>query len=137
MKRYGHLRQEHSLAMIKRVSFDKPANVRPPTQTAPQEPAPPSDERRAVANAKAKYKYPWWALEIPLEVFWGQLNEVIQIVPVEKLLEVAKLAMGREVFKSELPDRQALLDELSARTLAEILNKVLAKTPAKCGELQA
>ena len=26
MKRYGHLRQEHSLAMSKRVSFDKPAN---------------------------------------------------------------------------------------------------------------
>ncbi|HEX4120173.1 MAG TPA: tyrosine-type recombinase/integrase [Verrucomicrobiae bacterium] len=136
MKRYGHLRQEHSLAMIKRVSFDKLANVRPTTQTAPQEPAPPSDERRAVANAKAKYKYPWWASEIPLEVFWGQFNEVIQIVPVEKLLEVAKLAMGREVFKSELPDRQALLDELSARIPAEILNKVLAKTPAKCGELQ-
>ena len=27
MKRYGHLRQEHSFAMIKRVSFDKPANI--------------------------------------------------------------------------------------------------------------
>ena len=29
MKRYGHLRQEHSFAMIKRVSFDKPTNIVP------------------------------------------------------------------------------------------------------------
>jgi integrase len=27
MKRYGHLRQKHSMAMSKRVSFDKPTNV--------------------------------------------------------------------------------------------------------------
>jgi integrase len=27
MKRYGHLRQEHSFAMIKRVSFDKPESI--------------------------------------------------------------------------------------------------------------
>src|SRR5580692_1570114 len=27
MKRYGHLRQEHSVAMSKRVSFEKPANI--------------------------------------------------------------------------------------------------------------
>jgi hypothetical protein len=27
MKRYGHLRQEHSFAMIKRVNFDKPTNI--------------------------------------------------------------------------------------------------------------
>ena len=29
-----------------------------------------------VAEAKAKYSYPWWASENPIEVFWGQINEV-------------------------------------------------------------
>jgi integrase len=131
MKRYGHLRQEHSFAMIKRVNFDKPANIIPMPKAAETETNPLADERRAIAGAKAKYKYPWWAAENSLEVFWGQLHEETRIVPVEKLLEVAKLAMGREVFKSELSDRQALLDELSARTSAEILNKVIAKIQAK------
>lgn len=131
MKRYGHLRQEHSFAMIKRVNFDKPANIIPMPKTAETETNFPADERRAIAAAKAKYKYPWWASENSLEVFWGQLHEETRVIPVEKLLEVAKLAMGREVFKSELSDRQALLDELSARTPAEILNKVLAKIQAK------
>jgi hypothetical protein len=131
MKRYGHLRQEHSFAMIKRVNFDKPANIIPMPKIAETETNLPSDERRAIAAAKAKYKYPWWASENSLEVIWGQLHEETRIVPVEKLLEAAKLAMGREVFKSELSDRQALLDELSARTQEEILNKVLAKFQAK------
>ena len=131
MKRYGHLRQEHSFAMIKRVNFDKAANIIPMPKKAEAESNLPADERRAIAAAKAKYKYPWWASENPLEVFLGQLYEETRIVPVEKLLEVARLAMGREVFKSELSDRQALLDELSARTPAEILNKVLAKIQAK------
>jgi hypothetical protein len=34
MKRYGHLRQEHSLAMNQRVSFDKPATVIPMANAA-------------------------------------------------------------------------------------------------------
>jgi integrase len=128
MKRYGHLRQEHSLAMSKRVSFDKPANVIPMLNVAEtngkvQTP----DERRAIANAKAKYGYPWWASENPLEVFWGQLNEETRIVPVEKFLEVAKQAMGREVLKSELTDHEALIDEMSARIPAKTLDDVRAK----------
>jgi hypothetical protein len=135
MKRYGHLRQEHSLAMSQRVSFDKPAtvipmanaaepNARTQTLTTP-------DERRAIAAAKAKYGYPWWASENPLEVFWGQLNEETRIVSVEKFLEVAKQAMGREVLKSELTDREALVDELSARIPTTALDEVRAKTSAQ------
>ena len=135
MKRYGHLRQEHSLAMSQRVSFDKPANVIPMAHAAEpnartQTPTTP-DERRAIANAKAKYGYPWWASENPLEVFWGQLNEETRIVSVEKFLEVAKQAMGREVLKSELADREALVDELSARIPAKTLDEVRAKISAQ------
>ena len=67
------------------------------------------------------------ASENPLEVFWGQLNEETQIIPVEKFLEVARQAMGREVLKSELADREALVDELSARIPAKTLDDVRAK----------
>ena len=101
--------------MSKRVSFDKPANVIPMPNAADkhaqaQTSATP-DERRAIAKAKAKYGYPWWASENPLEVFWGQLHEETWLVPLEKLLEAAKQAMGREVLESELTDREALIDE--------------------------
>ena len=129
MRVYGHLQVEHSLAMGKRVCFDAPSNVIPmprPTD-AKENAAAPADARRAIANAKAKYGYPWWASANPLEVFWGQLNEETQIIPVEKFLEVARQAMGREVLKSELADREALVDELSARIPAKTLDDVRAK----------
>ena len=61
----------------------------------------------------------------------GQLNEETRIVPVEKFLEVAKQAMGREVLKSELTDREALVDELSARIPTTTLDEVRAKTSAQ------
>ena len=134
MKRYGHLRQKHSFAMIKRVSFNKPANIVPLPKSADAGAANQTafaEDRRAIANAKAKYGYPWWASENPLEVFWGQLNEETRIVPVEKFLEVAKQAMGREVLKSELADREALVDELSARIPAKTLDEVRAKITAQ------
>jgi hypothetical protein len=121
--------------MIKRVSFDKPANIVPlpksaDAETADKHPAL-AEDRRAIANAKAKYGYPWWASENPLEVFWGQLHEETTIVSVEKFLEVAKQAMGREVLKSELTDREALIDELSARIPTTTLDEVRAKTSAQ------
>jgi integrase len=131
MRVYGHLQVEHSLAMGKRVSFDAPSNVIPmpqPTDAQVKENASAqTDERRAIANAKAKYGYPWWASEKPLEVFWSQLNEETRIIPVERFLEVAKEVMGREVLKSELADREALVDELAARIPATTLNEVRAK----------
>lgn len=132
MKRYGHLRQEHSLAMIKKVNFDGPANVVPLPATKNTETGelPASDDRRAIAKAKSKYNYPWWASENPLEVFWGQLNEEIMIVPIAKFLETAKQAMGRDVFKSELADRQAVADEFVERIPETTLNEILARIPA-------
>jgi hypothetical protein len=64
--------------MIKKVSFDKPANVIPlpkaeDAKTGDKISAP--DDRRTIAKAKTKYSYPWWVSENPLEIFWGQLNE--------------------------------------------------------------
>jgi hypothetical protein len=138
MKRYGHLRQEHSFAMIKRVNFDKPTNIVPMPKAAEAEAGKSSvstDDRRAVAKAKIKYGYPWWASENPLEVFWGQLNEAVSIVPVEKFLEMAKQAMGRQVFKQELSDRAALVDELLERTDEALLREVLAKIPTHKQEI--
>jgi len=42
-----------------------------------------------VAKMKAKYSYPWWVSENPAEVFWGQVNEAVQIVPMEKYIAAA------------------------------------------------
>jgi hypothetical protein len=136
MQRYGHLRREHSLAMMQRVSFapKQPENVIPlpdSEDTEAGEKSSLSDDRRALAKAKAKYSYPWWASENPLEVFWGQLNEEIMIVPLEKFLDAAKRAMGREVFKQELADRQALMDELMERVPEATLKAIRAKMPAR------
>jgi integrase len=136
MQRYGHLRREHSLAMMQRVSFapKQPANVIPlskseDAKTGDKISAP--DDRRAIAKAKTKYSYPWWASENPLEIFWGQLNEEAQIVPLEKFLEAAKEAMAREVVKQELNDRQALADEFLERVPETAINEILAKIPAR------
>ena len=132
MRVYGHLQVEHSLAMIKRVNFEQAA-----TQVSPPKPAEakaetssaPADNRQAVAKAKTKYSYPWWVSENPLEVFWGQLHEEVWIIPVEKFLETAKQAMGRQVLKQEFADRSALIDEFKARTSEAMLNELLAKLP--------
>jgi len=128
MKRYGHLRQEHSFAMIKRVSFDQPPNSVPlqkPSEVEAGKSPFPADDRRAIAKAKTKYNYPWWVSENPLEIFWGQLHEEVWIVSAEKFLETAKQAMGRQVFKQEFTDRPALADEFSARTPEATLNEIV------------
>jgi hypothetical protein len=134
MRVYGHLQVEHSLAMSKRVNFDQTANPvlqpKPSEEEAGKSPVP-ADDRRAIAKAKAKYGYPWWVSENPLEVFLGQLHETVWIVPVEKFLEIAKEAMGRQVLKQEFADRQALADEFSARTPEAILSDTLAKISAQ------
>jgi integrase len=134
MRVYGHLQVEHSLAMSKRVNFNQTANPvlqqNPPAAVVGKSPVPAND-RRAIASAKAKYNYPWWVSENPLEVFWGQLNEEVWIVPIDKFLETAKQAMGRQVFKQEFADRPALADEFSARTPEATLKEILAKIPAQ------
>jgi hypothetical protein len=89
------------------------------------------DGRRVVAKAKAKYGYAWWVSQNPLEVFWGQIHEEVWLVPLERLLDAAKQAMGREVFRQELNDRDALIDEFVERIPESSLNEVRAKISAR------
>jgi hypothetical protein len=73
--------------------------------------------------------------ENPLEVFWGQLHEEVWIIPVEKFLETAKQAMGRQVLKQEFADRPALVDEFLERTPEAVRLELLAKFPAQKPEI--
>ena len=119
------------------MSFDKPESVvaQPkPAETETEKSSVSTDDRRAIAKAKAKYVYPWWASENPLEVFWGQLHEEIWIIPVEKFLETAKQAMGRQVLKQEFSDRPALADEFLERTPEAARLELFAKFPAQKAE---
>jgi len=65
-----------------------------------------------------------------LEVFWGQLNEEVRIVPPDKYHACAKEAMSREVFSEEFADTESLKDEFIARisktTLVELNGKIQA-----------
>jgi integrase len=136
MKTYGHLRDQHSANMAQKVVFSEVAAnvVRLPLAARSQ-----NDEvvttdgagKKIIAQAKAKYAYPWWASKSALEVFWGQLNEPIQIVPLDKFHACAKDAMKRDVFQHELADRQSLKEEFSERiskaTLVELTGKIHPK----------
>jgi hypothetical protein len=85
-------------------------------------------DKKAIAQAKAKYGYPWWASKNALEVFWGQLNEEVQIVPPDRFHACAKEAMNREVYPDEFADRESLKEEFIARipkaTHAELTGKI-------------
>lgn len=137
MQTYGHLRDKHSADMAQKVIFAQPssatvaANVvalpnASTTNGAAQQDSPPT-----VAKTKAKYSYPWWASENPAEVFWGQVNESVQIVPIEKYIASAAKAMGREVFKSELSDPQALVAEFLERVPQATIKALRASTTMK------
>lgn len=148
MQTYGHLRDKHSADMAQKVVFAEeksapaPTEPKPTTATAPT-PAnvlqlPPEeqevvngDHKKAIAKAKAKYKFPWWASANPLEIFWGQANEEVRIVPFEKYLEATKAAMEREVFAHELADAQTLIDEFVERVSAKTLEELSAKIPQR------
>jgi integrase len=135
MKTYGHLRDQHSANMAQKVVFSEAAapNVGPFPLLKISVQSESGVGKKAIAQAKAKYTYPWWASKDPLEVFWGQLNETVQIVPLDKFHACAKEAMNREVFPDELADRQSLKEEFSERiseaTLVELQNKIQAKQP--------
>jgi integrase len=133
MKVYGHLRDQHSTTMAQKVVFSEGvSNVIPlplngmahdNDSTLTTE----ASDKKEIAEAKAKYGYPWWASKNALEVFWGQVNEGVQITPLEKFHRCAKQAMNREVFADELADRESLKDEFLARIPKAILIKLNAK----------
>ena len=141
MKTYGHLRDQHSANMAQKVIFSEAAeaNVAPmPSATTPAQNGQPvaanGMDKKAIAQAKAKYGYPWWLSANPLELFWGQINEEVQIVPLDKYRRCAQEAMKREVFVDEFVDRQALKDELMERVAEATLGEIIARIQAKQAE---
>jgi hypothetical protein len=99
---------------------------------SPSKPNPPviatlANSNKTAAQAKAAYSYPWWVSSVAIEIFWGQANEPVQIVPLPKYLQSAKTAMGREVFEQELAEPQVLLDELLERVSVATIEKLKAK----------
>ena len=135
MKTYGHLRDEHSTTMAQKVFFsENPSNVIPLPAPVIVQNGSTSPDKKAIAQARAKYNFPWWASRNPMEVFWGQLNEEAQIVPLEKLLDYAKQAMSREVFSEELEDKDSLKEEfierISKAAFVELTGKIQKKQAA-------
>jgi integrase len=133
MQTYGHLRDKHSADMAQKVVFAEPPSptvlanvVALPDALSGGEPVQ-TDLPVTVAKAKAKYSYPWWASNNPVEVFWGQVNEAVQIVPMETYMAAAVQAMKREVFKAELSDPQALVAEFLERAPRPILKLLSEK----------
>jgi hypothetical protein len=88
-------------------------------------------EKKTVGQVKSKYGYAWWASQNPFEVFWGQLNEAVWLVPVERFLKIAKEAMGREVFPHEVEDRQVLIEEFVALVPEPTMTTLRAKISAE------
>jgi len=129
MQTYGHLRDGHSANMAQKVIFGKviTSDVASLPKQNPSVIAPSESTNKTVAQAKAAYSYPWWASNEAIEIFWGQANEPVKIVPPPKYLQSAKAAMGREVFEQELTEPQALLDELAERVGTSIIEKLKAK----------
>jgi len=137
MKRYGHLRQEHSLAMSKKVHFEAKQDhniFHLPSSTSARTDEPKQNttrEKQAIAKCKAQYAYPWWASENSVEVFWGQLNEDVPLISRERYLGSAKLALGREVFESELDDRESLIYELVSRISKTAFERLALRIPPR------
>jgi hypothetical protein len=131
MQTYGHLRDKHSEDMAQKVTFGLPVPTRDAvalTKNVPERQLlPPNGNSMPAAHAKAKYNYPWWASGNPLEIFLGQANEPVQIVPPAIYLEAAKAAMGREVFERELTEPQSLMEEFTVRVGEWAIEKLKAK----------
>ncbi len=127
MKVYGHLRNQHSTSMAQKVVFSETPQTTASLPLQKQEPTATQSQGKKPAHAKAKYSYPWWASNEATEIFWGQANEPVQIVPLPKYLQSAKAAMGREVFEQELTEPQVLLEELMERVGAGTIEKLKTK----------
>ncbi len=132
MQTYGHLRDKHSANMAEKVIFGEVATQDVVSPPKPNQPviAASTNSNKTAAQAKAAYSYPWWASSEAIEIFLGQANEPVQIVPLPKYLQNAKAAMKREVFEQELAEPQALLEELVERIGASTIEKLKAKISA-------
>jgi len=61
----------------------------------------------------------------------GQVNEAVQIGPVEKYVAAAVQAMGRAVFKNELSDPQGLIAEFLERIPQTTVKTLLTRIPIR------
>ena len=113
MKTYGHLRDQHSVTMAEKVRFAE-------------------NEQTESDEAKARYSFPWWESHNPLEIFWGQANEQVRLVPDDAFRKAAEKALERAVKVEELASRQRLVAEFAERapkaTLIDLLRKVTQRT---------
>ena len=113
MKTYGHLRDQHSVTMAEKVRFVENEQTK-------------SDE------AKARYLFHWWESHNPLEIFWGQANEQVRLVPDDDFRKAVERALERSVKVEELASPQKLVAEFVERapkaTLIDLLRKVTLKT---------
>jgi integrase len=139
MKVYGHLRDDHSTNMAQKVVYTAPKKAAVTAENTPKSESKlnstaknEGSPAKTAAQAKATYSYPWWASKEAVEVFWGQANEVVQIVPLPKYLESVKSAMGREVFEQELAEPKELLEEFTVRVGTETIEKLQAKIAGAC-----
>jgi hypothetical protein len=127
MKVYGHLRDQHSTNMAQKVTFLEEPKTDVAMQPSQKDKPTAEPQKKTTAQAKATYSYPWWASNNAVEVFLGQANEPVQIVPQAKYIEAAKQAMGREVFEQELTEPQALLEEFQERVGIATVEKLKSK----------
>jgi integrase len=131
MQTYGHLRDKHSENMAQKVVFGElpvtNAIVPVVKSSSNHQHVNGETKTKSVAQAKAAYSYPWWASSEAVEVFWGQANESVQIVPLPEYLQNAKAAMGREVLEKELKQPKALLEEFIVRVGMEVVEKLKSR----------
>ena len=112
MKTYGHLRDQHSVTMAEKVRFAE-------------------NEQSKADEVKDRYSSHWWESHNPLEIFWGQANEQVRLVPDDAFRKAAEMALGRAVKVEELASPQNLLAEFlqhaSRDTLIDLLRSVMSK----------
>ena len=137
MQTYGHLRDKHSENMAQKVVFGEmpvtSAIVPVVKSSSNHQRVNGETKNKSVAQVKAAYSYPWWASSEAVEMFWGQANEPVQIVPLLEYLQNAKAAMGREVLEKELREPKALLEEFAVRAGMEVVEKLKAKLAPSTG----
>ena len=110
MKTYGHLRDQHSVTMAEKVRFAE------------------NEQSKADDEAKVRYSFHWWESHNPLEVFWGQANEQVRLVPDDAFRMAAEMALERAVKVEELASPQKLVAEFVERapkdTLIDLFRQV-------------
>ena len=108
MKTYGHLRDQHSVTMAEKVRFAE-------------------NEQAESDEAKARYSFHWCESHNPLEIFWGQANEQVRLVPDDDFRKAAEKALERAVKSVELTSSQKLAAEFVEHAPKAMLIDLLGK----------